>query len=408
MPSSSNNPSLVGWATPSSQLSNGVGKAVSPRRRPIRILEFRGAEGSGGGPEKTILVGAARSDPERFAVTVCYIRDLRDSHYEIDARARKLGIDYFEVQQRRLFDLGIVRATRRLLQQHRFDIIHAHDYKTNLLALLLARREKVIPLSTAHGWCGHTFREKFLYYPVDKWLLARFPLVIAVSSQIREELMQHGARPGRVRTVLNGIDHRAFRRDKCREASVKAKFGIRPEEFVVGTMARLEPVKRFDLLLKVFARLVKSHPSLRLLIAGEGSFRPALETLAGQLGLDPARCFLGHCPDVVELHHAFDLFVQASDYEGTPNVVLEAMAMETPIVATDAGGTGEVMQDGIHGLLVPSGNGDLLAQAIERALGSRAQRMQRVAAARKRVEHELSFETRMRAVEGIYEELAAK
>ena len=408
MPSKYDTPSSVEWPLPVTHVSNGMAKLPAARRRPIRILEFRGAQGAGGGPEKTILFGAARSDPERFAVTVCYIRDLRDPPHDIAARARKLGIDYCEVQQRRLFDLGIWRATRRLLRQHRFDIVHAHDYKTNLLALYLARREKVIALSTAHGWCGHALREKYIYYPLDKWLLARFPLVIAVSSQIREELIEHGARPGRVRTVLNGIDPRFFRRDKSREASVRARYGIRPEEFVIGTMARLEPVKRFDILLTVFARMRKRHPHLRLLVAGEGSARPALQTQARQLGLEPERCFLGHCPDVVEIHHAFNLFVQSSDYEGTPNVVLEAMAMETGIVATDAGGTGEVMRDGIHGLLIPPGNADALEQAVERTLANRDETLQRIAAARKRVEHELSFETRMKAVESIYEALVLK
>jgi glycosyltransferase involved in cell wall biosynthesis len=374
---------------------------------PIRVLEFRGAEGAGGGPEKTILLGAARTDPRRFAVTVCYIRDARDAGFEIDARARQLGVDYVEVRQRRLIDPAMWRSVRRLVRQKQIDIVHAHDYKTDLLALLLAWRQGVIPLATAHGWTGHSRRERLLYYPVDKRLLARFPCVIAVSSEIRQALLHAGARPERVRTVLNGIDHRAFRREPGRAAEVRAGLGIAPGEVVLGAMGRLEPQKRFDVLLEAFALLLPKRPALRLLIAGEGSARAELLAKASQLEVASACRFLGHYGNVIEFHHALDLFVQSSDYEGTPNVVLEAMALETPVVATEVGGTGEVIGDGVHGLLVPPRDPRALAAAVERALADPEATARRVQAARARVEGELSFEARMRTVEAIYEELRA-
>jgi glycosyltransferase involved in cell wall biosynthesis len=285
--------------------------------------------------------------------------------------------------------------------------VHAHDYKTDLLALFLARTEHVIPLSTAHGWCGHSLRERYLYYPADKRLLTRFPRVIAVSSEIRDELIRYSVRPERLRVILNGIDHQVFRRDRSRETTVRARLGIAPGEVVIGALGRVEPVKRFDVLLKAFALLLPQRPGLRLLIAGEGSARPALEGLARQLGLDPNCRFLGHYSDIMELHHALDVFVQSSDYEGTPNVVLEAMALETPIVATDVGGTSELMEHGVDGLLVPPREPEILAEAIEQVLAAPEETAKRVEAARKRVENELSFDARMEAVEAIYDELMA-
>jgi glycosyltransferase involved in cell wall biosynthesis len=144
------------------------------------------------------------------------------------------------------------------------------------------------------------------------------------------------------------------------------------------------------------------------LIAGEGSMRRAWEALAATLGVAGACRFLGHFGDVEEFHHALDLFVQSSEYEGTPNVVLEAMAMETPIVATAAGGTDEVITEGKHGLVVPPGDAAALARAIEQTMAQRAAAEQRVQAARRRVETELSFARRMQKVEAIYEELACR
>ena len=130
-----------------------------------------------------------------------------------------------------------------------------------------------------------------------------------------------------------------------------------------------------------------------------------LEDMIARLGLKNSCNLLGHRTDIVDLHHAFDLFVQSSDYEGTPNAVLEAMAMETPIVATDVGGTAELIHYGVHGLLTPPGDPGALAQAIEQALDEPDATAERCAAARKRVERELSFERRMKTVEAIYEQL---
>jgi len=115
---------------------------------------------------------------------------------------------------------------------------------------------------------------------------------------------------------------------------------------------------------------------------------------------------LGHVPDIVGFHHALDVFVQSSEREGTPNCVLEAMAMETPLVATNVGGTGELVTDGLHGLLVPRHDVGALQRALHLALADRSAAGVRAAAARRRVESELSFDDRTRKVEAIYDELA--
>ena len=373
--------------------------------RPIRILELRSVRGTGGGPEKTILLGTARTDPARFAITVCYIRDERDTVFGIDARASALPIDYVELRERHSFDPSIWAALRRLVRERQIDIVHAHEYKTDLLAWLLGMFEPIIPLSTAHGWTGHTARERHVYYPLDKRILARFPRVIAVSGQIREELIRHGAGPERVVTVLNGIDHLQFRRDRTREHAVREQLGIEPGDFVVGSVGRLEPQKRFDLLIDAVASLRADHPRLRCLIAGDGSLRQALTDQITRLGLDGVCSLLGHRDDVQALHHAFDLYVQSSDYEGTPNSVLEAMALETPVVATDVGGTAEIVANDRDGLIVPAGDRDALASAMKQAVADPGAMHARAASARRRVETDLSFKTRMDRVESIYIDL---
>jgi hypothetical protein len=139
--------------------------------RPIRILELRSVWGTGGGPEKTILLGTARTDRRRFDVTVCYLRDRRDPIFSVDAKAADLPVNYVELLESHSFDPTIFSRLRRLVREREIDIVHAHDYKTNVLAWLLSRFEAIIPLSTVHGWTGHSARERWVYYPLDKRVL---------------------------------------------------------------------------------------------------------------------------------------------------------------------------------------------------------------------------------------------
>jgi glycosyltransferase involved in cell wall biosynthesis len=375
--------------------------------RPIRILELRSVRGTGGGPEKTILHGAALAD-RRFHVTVCYLRDRRDEAFAVTERAKGAAVDYIEIFERHSFDPSVWFELRDLIRDRQIDVVHAHDYKTDLLAWLLGRVTGVCTLSTVHGWTGHSTRERLGYYPADKWILARFPRLIAVSSDIRNELVKHGADPSRITTVLNGIDHRRYKRDRSREAEVRASLGLSAADVVIGAVGRLEPQKRFDLLLDAFAALNARRPETRLVIVGEGSQRALLEAKRRALTLENICTFLGHLADVAPAHHVFDVFVQSSDYEGTPNAVLEAMALETPIVATDVGGTAELVDDGVHGRIVPPGDVNRLNGAIEWLLADRARAAAMARNARRRAEGELSFESRVRRVEAIYEEVAAR
>jgi glycosyltransferase involved in cell wall biosynthesis len=369
---------------------------------PIRVLELRSVVGAGGGPEKTILTGAAATDPSRIRITVCYLRSASDRACDIGARAAALGLDYVELAERTAIDYRMWTALCALVRARAIDIVHAHDYKTNLLALMLARVAGVVPLTTAHGWTGHSWRETRLYYPLDRRLIGGFPYVVAVSEEIKRDLESAGVASDRVHVILNGIDPAAFRRNPAKRPAARTAFDLRPDTIAVAATGRLEPQKRFDLLIRACALARQTHPSLRLLIAGDGSLRAELEALASQLM--PGACtLLGHQPDIRALHHAADIFVQSSDYEGTPNAVLEAMAMETPIVATAAGGTTDLAAPGLHALIVPIRDAGALVAAIHHTLMHPHETARRVARSRDRVETVLSFAARMAAVDRLYE-----
>jgi glycosyltransferase involved in cell wall biosynthesis len=373
-------------------------------RRPIRVLELRSVWGTGGGPDKTILAGAKATDPSRVAVTVCYIRDARDRVFALDRQAAALGLDYVEVVERHSFDARIWPALRRVVRDRRIDIVHAHDHKTDAVTWALAKRDAVVPLSTAHGFAGEHWNER-AYYAIEKRLLARFPRVIAVSEPIKRELVRTGSKPERVTVINNAIDQRVFRRDPAVRDNTRRALGFDSEDTVIGAVGRLEAEKRFDLLLEAFRDLRERHPRAILVIVGEGSLRTDLEAGITRLNLRGSVRLLGYRTDIVQLHDAFDAFVQSSEREGTPNSVLEAMAMETPLVATEVGGTGELVTNGVHGLLVPRHDLSAMTKALDAVLSDRGGAASRAAAARARVELDLSFERRVQHVEAIYDEL---
>jgi glycosyltransferase involved in cell wall biosynthesis len=375
---------------------------------PIRVLELRSVWGTGGGPEKTILQGAARTDPRRFAITVCYIRDNRDPIFGIDKKAGELAIDYVELRERHSFDPSIWPALRRLVRERRIDIVHAHEYKTNMLAAALHRFSGVQAMSTVHGWDGASWRERLLYYPADRQILRLLPYVIAVSDPVREQLLQTGLHPSAVRLVLNGIDASAFRRDRTKQAAARASLVLGRDRFVIGTVGRLTEAKRYDLLIDAIAEVRRTHMHLDLLIAGDGPLREPLQKQIHQLGLENCCRLLGQRSDVINLHHAFDLFVQSSATEGTPNAVLEAMALETPVVATDVGGTRQLIRHGVDGFLVSTCSAGALAAAIDPIVRAPQQCEKWIASARHRVETDLSFDSRMDKVESIYTELMSR
>lgn len=368
------------------------------------MLELRSVRGTGGGPEKTILFGAARAAAD-VDVLVCYIRDRRDTTFSLGQRAAQIGVNYVEVDERHSLDRHVVPQLAQIIRDRGIHLVHAHEYKTDLLGLWLARKTGVVPLATAHGWTGQSPRERFVYYPVDKRLLAWYPRVIAVSTDIKNQLVRRGARAERVTVILNAIDPDNFKRSAERRADVRRALGCAEDEYLIGAVGRVEQQKRFDLLLQAVAPLLKSRPHLRLAIAGDGSLLPSLTAQAAAMNLGRQCLLLGHRQDIADLHQAFDLFVQSSEYEGTPNAVLEAMAMETPLVATDVGGTGELAFDGVHGLLIASGDVPALRDAITRAIDDPQGTRRRATAARRRIEEDLSFDARTRKLEDIYREL---
>ena len=325
--------------------------------------------GTGGGPEKTILLGARLADPARTRVTVCYLRDARDDVFSHRRASEGAGG-------------GLRRDPRTPFAGHekprRPDTPHRRPRASTSCTRTitrptcsrgsLARRTGVRTLATSHGWTGHSVKERSFTIPPTSACSPAFRSCWPSPSEIRHELVAHGARPDRVRTLLNGIDPAAFRRRREDEPAAKARFGLPVGRLRAG---RGRTPRAAEALRPAYRRVRRHRAGVTAGSACSSRAREAHATRwrrrSPRLGLGGRACSLGQRADIVGVHHALDLFVQSSGYEGTPNVVLEAMALETPIVATDVGGTSELCDDGVDGLIVPSGDMPALAKAIEHA-----------------------------------------
>src|SRR5262245_45236645 len=371
------------------------------------ILHTRCVSGSGGGPEKTIL------NSPRFLVglgydCVCaYMHPPGDPGFEVlRRRAAAAGARLVGIPDRGPLDLGVVRRMARLCRDERVAVWHGHDYKSNALGLLIRWHWPMKLVTTVHGWVQHTRRTP-LYYSIDRLCLKRYDEVICVSQDLYEECLRLGVRQDRCHWVHNGIDAEQYTRRQETSAARRA-FGEPASGQLIGAMGRLSDEKGFDILIDAVDRLLNEGRDISLWIAGEGGERERLQKLVDERGRAQRIRLLGHVEDTQSFYESLDLFALSSRREGLPNVLLEAMALEVPVVATRVAGVPTLVQDSVNGLLVEPGDIAALANGIRQLLTDATIRGRFADVGRQAVETTFSFERRMRRVAGIYDALLDK
>jgi glycosyltransferase involved in cell wall biosynthesis len=190
-------------------------------------------------------------------------------------------------------------------------------------------------------------------------------------------------------------------------ADLRGEIGAAPGDFLWGSCARLRHEKGVDVLLRGFARVVGDHPHARLVLAGDGSERAAMEALARELGVAGRVHFLGFRQDVPALLHAFDGFVLASRAEAFGTALVEAMAARRPVVATRVGGVPDCVEDGVSGLLVTPEDTVALAAAMGRVMTDGALRARLAEAGFQRATQEFTVDRMVEAVEAFHQRILA-
>lgn len=372
------------------------------RPRPLpRILHLRTLSGKGGGPEKTIL-NSPRFLRGEYDMRLAYIRPAHEPEF-MTARAQMLGANLVDIPESGPADPRTLWRLSEIVREYQPDILHAHDYKTNVLSVLLGRWFRIPVMTTVHGYVTRGGRLE-AYYQVDRWALRQMDHVVAVSADLYGTLGQIGVPESRSTLVHNAIDTEQFaRRLTVREA--KQQLGLSPERLLIGAMGRQSAEKGFDLLIRAVDRVLQEGMDADLLVIGEGEEETRLRQLVAQLGRSDRIRLVGYRSDVLELYQALDLFALSSLREGLPNVLLEAMAMEVPCVATRIAGIPQLIEHGKSGWLVEPGAVEPLANAIRTLLTNPGLCGQLKAAARQTIETRYSFATRMQKIAALYDML---
>ncbi len=240
-----------------------------------------------------------------------------------------------------------------------FRSLHAHNFGRYFHGGPAARLAGIPSLYTEHS---NLRPDERLLWRAQPWVSRLASTVIADAAGVREVLIaHHGLAPERVSVIYNGIDLPAY--GLLDQATARAELGLPAEARLLGTVARLAPVKNQALLLRALARV---DADWHLVMAGDGELRGELEALAAELAIAPRVHFLGRRDDVPRVLAALDAFILTSVSEGLPISVLEAMAAGLPVVATAVGGLAELVAPERTGLLVPSQDSDALVAAIAR------------------------------------------
>lgn len=244
------------------------------------------------------------------------------------------GVAVHEIGMRGNRDLAALPRLARLIRRGRYDVVHTHLYRACVygrIAARLAGTRRVVAtehsLGVDHIEGRRTTRGVRALYRATERLGS---VTVAVSPTVAARLRGWGIAPGRIVVIPNGIDAPAFAFDADRRAETRRRYGIRPDEWIAGGVGRLVPTKRFDLLIEAVARL----DGPRLLLAGEGPARPALERRARELGASGRVIFAGGTEDVAGVLAAMDVLAAPSTQETFGLGVLEALAAGLPVLYT--------------------------------------------------------------------------
>jgi len=366
--------------------------------KPLSVLHFI-TELSIGGAQVALFRLLKHLDRERFSQSVVC---LYNGDGVIAEKIRALGIPVTDLNMSNKLRLDAFWRFYRLLQNQQPLILHTWMFHANIPGRVLGRIAGIPVIISSERTMGQEgkFRQRS-----DHFTAALSDRIVCVSENVAKYAEQTIHLPAEKLVVIpNGVDPNDYR-NLPSKAEARNLSQLPDSAFIIGTIGRMHRVKGLYILLAAFAQLAELNRSVHLLFVGEGTDRQLLIDQAQDFGLNSKVTFLAFQKDIPKLLPALDLFVAASLHEGMPNAVIEAMAAGLPVVATDVGGTPEVVQDGQTGFLVPPGEYEALAISICKLLEDPDLRCRMGKEGKERVAKYFSIEQMTQQFEQLYEQL---
>jgi glycosyltransferase involved in cell wall biosynthesis len=374
----------------------------------LRVLSLaRDAGYAMGGAEKVTYEFARRLDPARFQSYLCTTRRPEPYRRELSARERlelqRDGVRVLSLDRGSSWSIFPWGRLYRLMAREQIDVLHAHMPRASVPGAILARAAHVpVVVSHEHGsWLDGKVVRPFL----DRNVVARLStMMLAVSQWDRGQLIEReGIPPDRIDVLPNGILS-----PPDDGPSTLPELVVPPGTSLIGAVGRLYEVKGYDYLIRAVALLKERGLSVRCVLLGIGPAEAQLRALVAELGVGEEVRIVGRRDDVAAVTRALDVAILPSRWEGCPLAIIEYMALGAPIVASAVGGVPELIEDGVHGVLVRPRDPVALADGIQRLLEDRALAARLGEAAQERQRAEYSFDVAVGRLETLFLELSER
>lgn len=292
---------------------------------------------------------------------------------EFVAAAREQGLEIEIIPERRRFDMSVIPALRRIVESRGFDLIITNSVKSHFVVWRSGLWRKHLWVAFHHGYTD-TDRKMRLYNRLDRWSLPHADRLVTVCQAFAQELVASTGVPIEKISVQHNSIRRQSPANAADVAAMRTRLGISENEQVVLSVGRLSREKAHLDLIEGFKHLRQTNPaaSLKLIIVGDGPERSRLEAAVESFGVKELVVFAGQVSDVQPFYGMADVFALPSHSEGSPNVLLEAMAANLPVVATAVGGVPEIVSNNESALLVAPNDRKALAAAISQLLTDKA------------------------------------
>jgi glycosyltransferase involved in cell wall biosynthesis len=384
-------------------------------RRPIRVAHVITRMIVGGAQENTLLTVAGLASLPDFSVDLISGSDHGAEGNMLEIARRTTNVILIPEMQRNINPLADAVALWRLynlLRRGRYDIVHTHLAKAGILGRIAAKLAGT-PI-VIHGLHGMVFND---YQP---WIINRAcwaaqrlvdPLTdhyISVSSVVSEKAIGSGiGKPESHTTIYSGMELDWYVNPNLDGASMRAQWGIPAGALVVGKVARMAPVKGYDLFLDALPRILDVHPDTYFLLVGDGPLKESIRRRTEKMGVSQRVIAPGLLPreKVPEAIAAMDVMAHSALYEGLPRVIVQALAAKVPVVAFDADGTREVVVSDETGFLVRPGDTEGFAAAVNRLLSDGELREKLGREGQRRVDPSFRVETMVADTRRLYENL---
>lgn len=293
----------------------------------------------------------------------------KDSPNAFVAAAREAGIEVDVIRERFRFDTRVIGELRAIVDRRAPDIIQTHGVKSHFLLRLSGLWRQHPWIAFHHGYTA-TDLKMVLYNKLNRWSLPSAHRVVTVCQAFAEQLASEGVSPEKISVLHNSINANGAANEAADLHTLKERLGIELGERVVLAVGRFSREKAHADLINALGALHSVNPDLnfRLVLVGDGPERRGIERAAETQGIASRVIFAGHVSNVRPFYGLADALVLPSHSEGSPNVLLEAMAAELPVVATAVGGVPEIVENGESALLVAPRDIQAMASAIGRVL----------------------------------------